>query len=44
MSALAWLMAANAALWIGFGLYAARLASSQGRLERRISQWEADNE
>ncbi|MBQ3892907.1 MAG: CcmD family protein [Desulfovibrio sp.] len=44
MSALAWLMAANAALWIGFGLYAARLASTQKRLEKRVSQLEDADE
>ena len=44
MTAIAWLMAANAALWIGLGLYAAFLAASQKRLERRLSQWEADHD
>ncbi len=42
MTAVTWLMAANAALWIG--LYAAFLAASQKRLERRLSQWEADHD
>ena len=40
MSALAWLIAANAALWIGLGLFAARLASALKTLERRVSQLE----
>ncbi len=37
-------MAANAALWIGFGLYAARLAAVQRSLERRVSQLEDNHE
>lgn len=36
MNALNWLMAANAVLWLGLGLYLARLALAQRRLERRI--------
>ena len=44
MTAVSWLMAANAALWIGLGLYTAFLAASQKRLERRFSQWEADHD
>ncbi len=44
MTAVTWLMAANAALWIGLGLYVAFLASAQKRLERRMAQWEADHD
>jgi CcmD family protein len=44
MTAINWLMAANAALWIGLGLYVAILAGSQKRLERRVAQWEADHD
>ena len=44
MTAVSWLMAANAALWIGLGLYTAFLAASQKRLERRLSQGEADHD
>lgn len=44
MTAISWLMAANAALWIGLGLYVAVLAGTQKRLERRVSQWEADHD
>ncbi len=44
MTALTWLMAANAALWIGLGLYTAFLAASHKKLERRIAQWESDHE
>ena len=44
MTALHWLMAANAVLWIGLGLYMAFLASSQKKLERRLAQWENDHD
>lgn len=44
MTAVTWLMAANAALWIGLGLYTAFLAAKQKRLERRMAQWEADHD
>ena len=44
MTALTWLIAANAALWIGLGLYVARLASAQKNLERRVAQWEMEND
>ena len=44
MTAVTWLMAANAALWLGLGFYVAVLASSQKRLERRVAQWEADHD
>lgn len=44
MEALDWLMAANAALWIGLGLYLAFLARTQKRLERRAALWEAHHE
>ncbi|WP_298067496.1 CcmD family protein [uncultured Mailhella sp.] len=44
MSALGWLMAANATLWIGLGLYAAFLARTQKRLETRLRQWENDHD
>lgn len=40
MSAITWLMAANAAFWIGLGLYAAFLARTQKHLESRLRQWE----
>ena len=40
MNALNWLMTANAVLWLGLGLYLARLALVQRRLERRIHQEE----
>ena len=44
MTAGSWLIAANAALWIGLGLYVARLASAQKKLERRIALWEQEND
>lgn len=36
MNALNWLMAANAALWLGLGAYLAFLAHTQRSLERRV--------
>ena len=44
MTALTWLIAANAALWIGLGLYVARMASAQKNLERRVAQWELEHD
>ncbi len=44
MTALTWLIAANAALWIGLGLYVARMASAQKKLERRVAQWELEHD
>ena len=44
MTAVTWLIAANAALWIGLGLYVARLAAAQKTLERRVAQWENDHD
>ena len=44
MTALSWLIAANAALWIGLGLYVARMAAAQKKLERRVAQWEMDHD
>ncbi len=38
------LIAANAALWIIFGLYAARLAMEQKKLDKRIRQLEAEHD
>ena len=44
MTAVTWLMAANAALWIGLGLYVARMAAAQKNLERRVAQWELEHD
>lgn len=44
MTAAFWLMAANAALWIGLGLYMAFLAAEQKKLERRMAQWEENHD
>ncbi len=44
MSATTALIAANAALWIIFGFYAAHLALSQKKLDKRISQLEAEHD
>lgn len=44
MTAVTWLIAANAALWIGLGLYVARMAAAQKNLERRVAQWENDHD
>ena len=44
MTALTWLIVANAALWIGLGLYVARMAAAQKTLERRVAQWEMDHD
>ena len=44
MTALTWLIAANAALWIGLGLYVGRMASAQKKLERRVAQWELEHD
>lgn len=44
MSAISWLIAANAALWIGLGLYVAFLARTQKNLEIRLRQWESDHD
>ena len=44
MTALTWLIAASAALWIGLGLYVARMAAAQKNLERRVAQWELEHD
>ena len=44
MTALHWLVAANAALWIGLGLYAAFLARKQRELALRVAALEVDHE
>ena len=44
MTALSWLIVANAALWIGLGLYVARMDAAQKNLERRVAQWEMDHD
>lgn len=38
MDAIHWLMAANAALWIGFGAYLSFLIGKQRALETRVAQ------
>ncbi len=38
MNAIHWLMAANAALWIGFGAYLSFLLGKQRALETRVAQ------
>lgn len=40
MSNLFWLAAANVAVWLGLGAYAAFLARSQSALERRVRHME----
>lgn len=35
-----WLMAANAVVWIGFGVYLAFLGFRQRALTARLAQWE----
>ena len=44
MTAVTWLIVANAALWIGLGLYVARMGAAQKKLERRVAQWEMEND
>lgn len=44
MTAMHWLMAANAVLWLGLGLYVAFLARTQKNLSMRIGQWEGNHE
>ncbi len=44
MPAINWLMAANAFLWIGLGLYVAFLARAQRDLELRLRQLESDHD
>ncbi len=44
MSALHWLMIANAALWLGLGLYLAFIVQTQKRLEERVRQGEMEHE
>lgn len=44
MTAINWLMGANAALWLGLGAYVAFLARAQKNLERRVRQWENDHD
>ncbi len=43
MTASTYLMAANAAVWIGVAGYVLYLASRQRRLERRLRQLEVSN-
>ena len=40
MDAINWLIAANAALWIGLGAYMLFLLNRQANLEKRIQQME----
>lgn len=42
MDAMHWLMAANAALWIGLGAYLFFLIGKQRALEARLTQWTAN--
>lgn len=42
MDAIHWLMAANAALWIGFGAYLSFLTGKQRALETRVAQHTAN--
>ena len=44
MTALDWLMCANAALWLGLGAYLVFLTRTQKHLEQRIRQWENGHE
>lgn len=44
MTAIDWLMGANAALWLGLGAYLAFLARTQKHLQRRVRQWENDHD
>ena len=44
MTAIYWLMAANAAFWAGMGCYVLFLGNTQKKLERRIQQWEMDHD
>lgn len=40
MESIQWLLAANAAVWLGIGLYLFLLARSQQTLDRRIRRME----
>lgn len=40
IDAINWLMAANAAIWLGIGCYAAFLGAKQKRLALRLKQFE----
>lgn len=40
MSNLLWLMAANAVVWLGIGVYVAFLARAQAALDRRLRHME----
>ena len=39
-----WFLYANAALWLGLGLYAVHLARRQARLEHRLTRLENDHD
>lgn len=43
MDTLAWIVMANAAVWIGLGAYLAFLAAQQRALAARLTQWEMLN-
>ena len=40
MTDVQWLLCASVAIWLGIGGFAAFLASTQGKLERRVRQLE----
>jgi CcmD family protein len=40
MTDVQWLLCASMAVWLGIGCYAAFLASTQNKLERRVRQLE----
>lgn len=44
MTALHWLMTANAALWLGLGAYLAFIARAQKALEQRVRQMEMEHD
>ena len=41
MTDLYWVLAANAVVWLGLGLYLARLCRARARLTRRLRQLDA---
>lgn len=43
MNTLAWIVMANAAVWIGLGAYLAFLTAQQRALAARLRQWEMLN-
>ncbi len=44
MNALYWFAGANAALWIGLGLYIAFLGGRQKKIERRLDRMGGDHD